>query len=70
LSETAAAPIFTVTTADGRKAYGLFGLLAAIARGEVVDLPDMAAHERAPVVTVLSIVMHLLARYAEVDRAS
>jgi hypothetical protein len=30
----------------------------------------MAAHQRAPVVTVLAILMHVLARYANVDRAS
>jgi hypothetical protein len=30
----------------------------------------MAVHQRAPVVTVLAILMHVLARYAKVDRAS
>ena len=30
----------------------------------------MAVHQRAPLVTVLAILMHVLARYAKVDRAS
>lgn len=30
----------------------------------------MAAHQRAPVVTVLAIIMHVLARYADIDRES
>ena len=42
MSDTVAAPIFMATTADGRKNYGLFGLLAAAARGEVIDLPQRA----------------------------
>jgi putative ABC transport system substrate-binding protein len=64
VSDTVAAPIFTATTAaDGRKEYGLFGLMAAAARGELIDLPGMAAHQRAPVVTVLAVLMHVLARY-------
>ena len=70
MSDTVASPIFTATTADGRKDYGLFGLLAAASRGEVIDLPTMAVHQRAPVVTVLAILMHVLARYAKVDRQS
>jgi hypothetical protein len=63
-----AGPIFTVSTCDGRKALSLFGLMAATAHGEVIDLPAMAAHQRAPVVTTLAIMMHVLSRYAEVDR--
>jgi hypothetical protein len=70
VSGTVAAPIFKATTANGRKDYSLFGLMAAVARGEVVDLPGMAAHQRAPVVTVLAILMHVLARYTNVDRSS
>jgi hypothetical protein len=70
VSKSVAAPIFTAATADGRKSYSLFGLFATVARGELIDLPGMAAHQRAPVVTVLAILMHVLARYAKVDRAS
>jgi len=70
LSNSVAAPIFTVSTAGSIKSYGLFGVLAAAARGELLDLPGMAAHQRAPLVTVLAMLMHVLSRYAEVDRAS
>jgi len=70
LSNSVAAPIFSVTTTGSIKSYGLFGLLAAAARGELIDLPAMAAHQRAPVVTVLAILMHVLSRYANVDRTS
>jgi hypothetical protein len=44
--------------------------MAAATRGELIDLSGMAAHQRAPVVTVLAILMHVLARYTNVDRAS
>jgi hypothetical protein len=70
-------PIFTVSTCDGQTVrqavYGLFGLFAAIARGEVIDLPGMAAHQRPPVVTTLAVTMHVLTRYgaiAKFDRTS
>jgi hypothetical protein len=70
VSDTVAAPIFTATTANGRKDYGLFDLMAAATGGELVDLPRMASHQRALVVTVVAILMHVLARYTKVDRAS
>jgi hypothetical protein len=70
MSNTVAAPIFAATTANGTKDCGLFALLAAAARGEIIDLPGMAAHQRAAVVTVLAILTHVLARYAKIDRAS
>jgi hypothetical protein len=70
VSDTVAAPIFTASTTHGRKDYGLFDLMAAATRGELIDLSGMAAHQRAPVVTVLAILMHVLARYTKVDRAS
>jgi hypothetical protein len=57
-------------TAEGVKSYGLFELLATASRGRLVDLSGMAAHQRPPVVTVLAIIMHVLARYADVDRNS
>jgi hypothetical protein len=62
-------PIFTATLKAGRTELGLFDLMAAAARGELIDLPGMAAHQRAPLVTVLAILMHVLARYAQVDHA-
>jgi hypothetical protein len=70
MSDTVAAPIVTAATTNGRKVYGLFDLMAAAIRGELIDLPGMAGHQRALVVTVLAILMHLLARYAKVDRTS
>jgi hypothetical protein len=44
--------------------------MAAAERGELIDLPAMAAHQRALVVTVLAILMHVLGRYAKIDRQS
>ena len=44
--------------------------MAAAARDELIDLLRMGAYQRAPVITVLAILMHVLARYAEVDRSS
>jgi hypothetical protein len=70
VSDTLAAPIFTATTTSGRKNYSLFDLMAAAARGGLIDLPGMAVHQRALVITALAIMMHVLARYAKVDRTS
>jgi hypothetical protein len=70
LSNSVAAPVFTATTAEGVKSYGLFELLATASQSRLIDLSGMAAHQRAPVVTVLAIIMHVLARYADVDRNS
>jgi hypothetical protein len=70
MSDAVAAPIFLATTTNGRKDLGLFDLMAAATRGELIDLPGMAVHQRALVVTVLAILMHVLARYTEVNRAS
>jgi hypothetical protein len=70
VSDTVAAPIFAATTANGRKDHGLFDLMAAATRGELVDLPGMASHQRSLVITVLAILMHVLARYTKVNRAS
>ena len=63
-------PIFTADTAAGRKEFGLFELMASAVGGELVDLPRMAAHQRASLVTVLAIFMHVLSRYAKVKRSS
>src|SRR5215203_332362 len=52
----------------GRRQVGLFDLMACASGGELLDLPMMAAHQRAPLVTVLAIHMHLLSRYATVQR--
>jgi hypothetical protein len=70
LSNSVATSIFTATTTEGVKSFGLFELFATASQGRLIDLPGMAAHQRAPVVTVLAIIMHVLARYADVDRNS
>jgi hypothetical protein len=62
--------IFTATTAEGVKSYGLFELFATACQNRLIDLSGMAAHQRAPVVTVLAVIMHVLARYADVNRDS
>jgi hypothetical protein len=67
---TVADCIFTVALHSGRTSFGLFGIMAAVARGELLDLPGMAAYQRASVVTVIAILMHVLARYEKVDQAS
>jgi hypothetical protein len=63
-------PIFTADTAGGRKEFGLFELMTSAVRGELIDLARMAAHQRASLVTVLAILMHVLSRYAKVKRTS
>jgi hypothetical protein len=63
-------PVFTLITKDGRCSAGLFDLFAGAIRGDIIDLPALAAHQRAPAVTVLSIFMHVLARYARVEGQS
>ncbi len=65
---TVADPVFTVTTKSGHHSIGLFGLMAEAVRGDIIDLPMLAAHQRGPAVTVLSILMHVLARYGQVNR--
>jgi hypothetical protein len=60
---TVADPIFTVRHRKGVGRFGLFEVFAAISSDDLVDFPAMAAHQRAAVVTVLSILMHLLRRY-------
>jgi len=57
-------PIWTVRDAPGNKlSVGLFDLLAMANGGQLVDLPNMAAHQRAAVVTTLACLAHVLKRY-------
>jgi hypothetical protein len=63
-------PIFAADTVAGPKELGLFDLMASTVRGELIDLPRMASHQRVSLVTVLAILMHVLSRYAEVKRTS
>src|SRR5262249_32582101 len=50
------------------KSCGLFELFATASQNRLIDLSGMAAHQRAPVVTVCAVIMHVLARYADIDR--
>jgi hypothetical protein len=61
-------PIFTAIYRAARAEIGLFDVMAAAARGDLLDLPRMAAHQRAPLVTAVAILMHVLAKYAKVER--
>jgi hypothetical protein len=63
-------PIFTADTATGREEFGLFELMGSAVRGELFDLAGMAAHQRASLVTVLAILMHVLSRYVNRSSAS
>jgi hypothetical protein len=69
MSNAVTGPIFTADTFTGRKELGLFDLMGFAARAQFLDLPRMAAHQRASLVTVLAILMHVLSRYAKVERA-
>ena len=64
---TVADPIFTVRHRKGVDHFGLFEVFAATSSDDLVDFPAMAAHQRAAVVTVLSVLMHLLRRYDQID---
>ena len=70
MSDLVTNPIFSADTAAGRKEFGLFELMASAVGGELVDLPRLAAHQRASLVTVLAIFMHVLSRYAKVKRSN
>jgi hypothetical protein len=57
-------PIIRVRTRDGTNTVGLHDVLALAQNGVLVDLPGMRADQRAPVVTALAILIHLLRRYS------
>jgi hypothetical protein len=57
-------PIVRVRTAGGTHATGLQEVLARAHDGTLVDFPGMRADQRAPVVTFLAILSHLLRRYS------
>lgn len=60
--------IFEADTSGGRKQFSLFDMMASAASGELIELPRMAAYQRASLVTVIAISMHVLSRYETVDR--
>jgi hypothetical protein len=57
-------PIIRVGTRDGTCAVGLQDVFALAKDGNLIDLPGMRADQRAPVVTALAIISHLLRRYS------
>jgi hypothetical protein len=70
MSNSVSDAIFSAETSAGPKLFCLFELMASAVRGELVDLTKLAAHQRAPLVTVLAMQMHVLARYAAVEQVS
>ena len=64
---TLADPIFHIRTRNGVRSGSIFDVMAACADGSLQDLPAMRAHQRAPVVTVLAVLMCNLRRYAGSD---
>src|SRR6516165_7668376 len=58
-------PIIRVRTADGIIHVGLQDILAHAHDGTLIDLPGMRTDQRAPVVTALAILSHLLRRYSQ-----
>ena len=63
-------PIIRVRTADGIDTVGLHGIFAYVHDGALIDLPGVRADQRAPVVTALAILLHLLRRYSPAPLAS
>ena len=67
---TVADPLFTIRHRKGVGRFGLFEVFAATSSDDLVDFPAMAAHQRPAVVTVLSVLMHLLRRYDTIDEGN
>ena len=63
-------PIVCMRTTDGTHATGLQDVLARAHDGTLVDLPGMRADQRAPVVTLLAVLSHLLRRYSSTPLVS
>ena len=57
-------PVLRARTAGGTSYVGLHAILAAAHDGTLLDLPGVRPDQRAPVVTALAIISHLLRRYA------
>jgi hypothetical protein len=57
--------IFRIRTADGSHTVGLHEVLSRAHDGTLIDLSGMRADQRAPVVTSLAIISHLLRRYSK-----
>ncbi len=57
-------PIMRIRVPDGTTAVGLHDVLAHVQDGTLIDLPGMRSDQRAPVITTLAILSHLLRRYS------
>lgn len=57
-------PFIRIHIAHGTRAVGLHEVLSHANDGTLIDLPGMRADQRAPVVTSLAIISHLLRRYS------
>jgi hypothetical protein len=57
-------PIIHIRIADRTRAAGLHEVLFHAHSGTLIDLSGMRADQRAPVVTALAIISHLLRRYS------
>ena len=64
-SATLADPIFRLRTPNGIRSGSLFDVMACAVDGTLIDLPAMQAHQRAPVVTALAVMMRAVKLYAE-----
>jgi hypothetical protein len=60
-------PIIRIRTPDGASHVGLQDVLARADDGTLTDLSGVRADQRAPVVTALAILSHLLRRYSQVS---
>jgi hypothetical protein len=58
-------PIIRIRTPDGVSHVGLQDVLARAHDGTLIDLSGMRADQRAPVVTALAILSHLLRRFSQ-----
>jgi hypothetical protein len=56
--------IIRVRNPDGTRTVGIHEVLFHAQSGSLIDFPGMRADQRAPVVTALAIISHLLRRYA------
>ncbi len=63
-SATLADPIFRLRTREETRSGSLFDVMACAADGTLIDLPSMQAHQRAPVVTALAVMMRSIELYA------
>jgi hypothetical protein len=58
-------PTIRIRTPDGASHVGLHEILARAHNGTLIDLSGMRADQRAPVVTALAILSHLLRRFSQ-----